>query len=141
MIVSQLDDDGYFVSAVMADESPLEPGVYLIPGGAVDVAPPSVLPGKRAKLVGDSWVLEDLPSDLVDDAANRPSADPVVVLRSLAMSALSESDITVIRCAEAGVQVPAAWRDYRSALRAIVSAQSVSESTQLPPRPEYPPNT
>lgn len=39
-VVSQLDAAGYFVAPVDADESPLEPGVWLIPGGAIDRLPP-----------------------------------------------------------------------------------------------------
>jgi len=59
-LVSQLDDDGYFVAATEAPESPLEPGVYLVPGGAVDSNPPDVPEGKRAKWAGE-WVYEDIP--------------------------------------------------------------------------------
>lgn len=44
---SQLDAEGYFVGVVIADESPLEPGVFLIPGGAVDLPPPEARAGKR----------------------------------------------------------------------------------------------
>lgn len=45
-LVSQLDPDGFFVGSVMADASPLEPWLYLIPGGAVDIPPPEdVQPG------------------------------------------------------------------------------------------------
>lgn len=39
-IVSQLDSCGFYVAPVMADESPLEKGVFLIPAGAIDVSPP-----------------------------------------------------------------------------------------------------
>ncbi len=60
-LVSQLDAQGVFVMAVNADESPLEPGVYLIPGGAVDAAPPDVPAGQRARWDGASFVLEPLP--------------------------------------------------------------------------------
>lgn len=86
---------------------------------------------------------DDCTSDEVwqSDTPAPSGAGLLLPLQGEARSALIESDITVIRCAEAGVSVPAAWRDYRAALRAIVSAQSVSEGTQLPPRPEYPPNT
>jgi hypothetical protein len=58
--VSQLDAAGYFVGITDADESPLEPGVWIIPGGAVDVAPPLVPQGQRARWNG-AWALEPLP--------------------------------------------------------------------------------
>jgi hypothetical protein len=57
-IVSQLDASGYFLGAAVADESPLEPGVYLIPGGCEDVEPPEVPEGQRARLVGGVWQFE-----------------------------------------------------------------------------------
>ena len=55
MIAFQTNRDGYFVGTVEADESPLEPGVYLIPGGAVEIAPPSFGPGSAARWVNDAW--------------------------------------------------------------------------------------
>lgn len=58
--VCQLDAAGYFTGLTVADESPLEPGVFLLPGGSIDVPPPSVPAGQRAKWNG-SWVFENLP--------------------------------------------------------------------------------
>lgn len=58
--VSQLDASGFFVGVTVADESPLEPGTFLIPGGCVDAPPPNIPEGKLAKWNG-SWVLEDIP--------------------------------------------------------------------------------
>jgi hypothetical protein len=58
--VIQLDVDGYFVGFTTADESPLEPGVFLFPARSVDVPTPTVPEGKRAKWNG-AWVLEDIP--------------------------------------------------------------------------------
>ena len=55
--VSQLDPDGYFVGATVADESPLEPGVFLMPAGALDVAPPVIPDNHVARWVGE-WVFE-----------------------------------------------------------------------------------
>lgn len=69
--VSQLDRDGYFIGVAIADESPREPGVYLLPAGAIDVEPPVVPEGKRARYVGGSFVLEDIP-------APPPEPEPVV---------------------------------------------------------------
>lgn len=62
-LVSQLDHRGFFVGPVMADASPLEPGVYLIPGNAVEIAPPSPVQPGRLYMPADSggWdSVEDL---------------------------------------------------------------------------------
>jgi len=63
--VVQLDEDGYFFGMATADESPLEPGVFLIPGRCIDVAAPVVPSGKRAKWDG-AWVFEDIPQPVVE---------------------------------------------------------------------------
>jgi hypothetical protein len=59
--VVQLDKDGYFVGFTFADESPLEPGVYLIPGGAIDTSPPSIATNQKAKWENGTWVFENIP--------------------------------------------------------------------------------
>lgn len=69
--VSQLDQNNYFISVTIADESPLEPGVFLIPGGAVDAEPPTIPEGQRAKWNG-AWVLENIPLPEVE-----PEVEPV----------------------------------------------------------------
>jgi hypothetical protein len=58
--VCQLDAAGYFTGMTTADESPLESGVYLIPGGCIDAASPTVPEGQRAKWNG-AWEIEDIP--------------------------------------------------------------------------------
>lgn len=58
--MSQLDAEGYFVCPTMGEESPLEPGVYLLPAGAVDAPVPQIPEGKKAKWEG-KWVFEDIP--------------------------------------------------------------------------------
>ena len=84
-IVSQLDADGYFAGAVEADESPLEPGVFLIPGGAIDVPPPNVPQGKVA-LWQNGWVFVNPP----EPEQEEPPLDdvPQVVTRFQARAAL-----------------------------------------------------
>lgn len=54
-IVSQLDLNGVFVGPVVADESPRDPGVYLLPYGTVDLPPPSVPTGHVARPVNGAW--------------------------------------------------------------------------------------
>ncbi len=57
-----------------------------------------------------------------------------------AKALLDSSDITILRCAEHGVAVPAAWSAYRGALRAIVSSGSVPQDG-WPSRPAFPAGT
>jgi hypothetical protein len=68
--VSQLDTGGYFVCLTVADESPLEPGVFLMPAGTVDAPPPEIPEGQRAKWA-DGWVFEDIPQP--DTAPEAPA--------------------------------------------------------------------
>lgn len=63
--VYQTNHLGLYVGAVTADESPLEPGVFLIPGGCVEVAPPEVPEGKAACWNGKRWQLLDYLNGLI----------------------------------------------------------------------------
>ena len=81
-IVSQLDADGYFVGLTTADESPLEPGVFLIPGGAVDVEPPVVPDGHRARW-SNGWAFEAIPQPAPEPEP--PPPPPVVIPQSVTM--------------------------------------------------------
>lgn len=38
--VYQVDAAGHFIAEAVADESPLEPGIYLLPAGCIETAPP-----------------------------------------------------------------------------------------------------
>ena len=68
---------------------------------------------------------------------NQPAPVP---LNTQAKIALDASDVTMIRCVEAGVAVPAAWNSYRKELRAIATGKDAT-STSLPTKPAYPAGT
>ncbi|WP_457660263.1 hypothetical protein [Sinorhizobium medicae] len=51
-----------YTGSSQADESPLEPGVYLIPAYATETAPPEFIPGYIFKWAGGEWVAEAIPS-------------------------------------------------------------------------------
>ena len=53
-------EHNYFMSEDVADPSPLEPGVWLIPANATSIEPPSTNDGEVAIFDGTSWsVVED----------------------------------------------------------------------------------
>lgn len=71
----QTDSAGHLVAETVADESPLEPGVYLIPAGAVLKAPPQTWPDdKWPRWNGAKWELVTKPTPANDN-------DPVAKLR------------------------------------------------------------
>lgn len=59
--VAQLNAESIFVGITEADESPLEPGVFLLPGGCVDALPGLIPAGKRARFENGVFVIEDIP--------------------------------------------------------------------------------
>lgn len=91
-LVSQLDADGYYVGPAIAQRSPLEPGVFLIPGGAVDAAPPVVPQGRRARW-SDGWALEDIPA---------PESDPAPTLDQIRAAKIAQIDRARDAALEAG---------------------------------------
>jgi hypothetical protein len=54
-------DTGIFHSEGLADESPLEPGVFLIPANATTIKPPKVALPKVAVFKDGKWNVETLP--------------------------------------------------------------------------------
>lgn len=59
---------GEFLGEGVADESPLEPGAYLVPAHATTTAPPTAMSGKVRVWRGE-WVFEDV-------LAGEPTHDP-----------------------------------------------------------------
>lgn len=67
------------------------------------------------------------------------AARTAAALKVAAQEALDRSDITILRCYENAVAVPATWQTYRTELREIISG--TSSATELPTMPEYPDGT
>lgn len=75
-IIPQLDSEGRFIGETVAEESPLEPGVFLIPARAVDAPlPPNIPNGFYAKWAG-KWVVEPVP--IVVPPPPEPEPKPVL---------------------------------------------------------------
>lgn len=60
-VVYQVDDQGLYVGRAVADPSPLETDVWLIPAGCVTVAPPKAPVGKVCKWDGQQWLHVEAP--------------------------------------------------------------------------------
>lgn len=74
--VYQTDSAGHYVpphdpaNPTVADESPLEEGVWIIPGGCVEKAPPpreKWPPGKWPRWIGRRWDYVNEPKSVVQD--------------------------------------------------------------------------
>jgi hypothetical protein len=52
---------GEYLGDSIARESPLEPGVYLIPAHATDIKPPEPIEQKLRVFTQGQWVYEDIP--------------------------------------------------------------------------------
>lgn len=60
--VFQTDHAGIFIGTTLADESPLERGVFHIPGGCVEIKPPKHSSLEFARWHEGSWVIERIPT-------------------------------------------------------------------------------
>jgi hypothetical protein len=86
--VYQHDPAGHFVSFADADESPLEPGVYILPRGCVRPAPPDEWPANLwPRWNGAAWELVPRPRPAV------ASSEPLTPAQKLAEFLRNNPDV------------------------------------------------
>ena len=61
-----------FIGESVADESPLEPGIFLIPAHATPTKPPTVTPPKQAVWRNNEWKVEQIPVPKEEEPAPGP---------------------------------------------------------------------
>jgi hypothetical protein len=127
-----------FAGVDHADPDPLTPGNFLIPAHATEIAPPAFDSSTHQAVFDNGiWTVDLLP--VMFKAVVSPTNEELwEQFKNSAFFALHKSDITVLRCLEAGTAVPPEWIAYRQALRDIVSADSGDPAAGLPVRPDYP---
>ena len=118
--VYQLNQNGEYTGETIAHESPLEPGIYLIPRGCVETAPPETNEGQVAVWDG-VWTLVDVPEP---EKPKEPTAEELTSQKVAARKAeifglLDEIDRNSIRPMRAGeTQRLAQLESQAAALRA-----------------------
>ena len=117
--VYQLDQNGKYIGETIAHESPLEPGIYLIPGGCVETAPPET--NKNQVAVWDGvWTLVDVPEPEKPKelTAKELAAQKIATRKAQIGAELAEIDAKSIRPLRAGeTDRLAALEKQASALR------------------------
>jgi hypothetical protein len=163
------DSNGVYVEKWNAQESPLEPGVYIEPVNSTPISPPTIAANEAAVFANGAWSLVpnfrgqtwfdqttgfaveitsvgQPPANLAPTAP-LPTVTPLAAFQQSALSALSATDTTFDRIQEAitlGLTTAAdpsviAWIEYRKALRAEIKAPAVGT---LPIKPStYPAGT
>lgn len=124
----------------------MDPIYYLLLSGSGGMTTDGTLPDGAVECTQEQqqnaqrWTISNGAIVAVDttamDAAVAWSAYKVT-----AQAALDCSDVTIIRCMENSVAVPAEWLAYRKDLRSIISASSGDATVSLPTRPAYPSGT
>lgn len=131
MIAYQTDQNGVYVGTVICDESPLEPGVFLVPAGCVEVAPPDVGTDQYAVWNNDAW-------EVLDKPVVEPEP-PVVVtwseVREFRNALLRESDWSMLTDAPLTDEQRDEWVVYRQALRDVPQTQDDPNNVVWPESP------
>lgn len=113
------------VGTSIADESPLEPGVWLVPAHATLTAPPAAVPseGKYFKWSAeqDAWTEADV---VADEKLPDTPRNPLDLLRAQRNQILSSLDWVAIWYYTRGEPFPANWAAYFQALRDLPGNQT-----------------
>lgn len=95
--VFQLDADGVLIGATAADESPLEPGVFLLPSGCVEIEPPPHVEGKLRVFSAGAWLYQDIPAIEPETPLPPPTIKDLKTLKILEINRECDVEIGVIR--------------------------------------------
>jgi len=97
-IYNYAPDTGIFYSEGLADESPLEPGVFLIPAYATTLKPPKAVLPKVAVFRNGKWSVETLPPP--PEPEPKPEPKPELQVKLTPVEKLAASGLTVAELKE-----------------------------------------
>lgn len=112
-VVYQCNDDGFLVCETLVQESPLEPGVWLMPPNCVEVRPPDLLEHQGARWDGEKWNVVDFTPEFI------PPADPWDAVRSRRNQLLQQTDWMLLPDSPKSDEYKELLKVYRQRLRDI----------------------
>ena len=127
------------ISEEEAVESPLEPGVFLIPAFATDLPPPAKVPeGKEAFFDGNGWALRDIPPPQQPESSNPLTDDELVALcKSQAKQYLIDTDWSQTNDVLALLKNIKDFTDYRATVRDLFFNPVKAPKWPTPPAPVW----
>lgn len=125
---------GGYIGNDLADESPLEPNVYLVPSNATQIEPPPLEYGKWRRFNGTEWVYEDIEQPIV--TTEEPPIVTAEDMRNKRNILLAESDWTQLPDVPAWVSERISeWVVYRQALRDVPQQSEFPTNINWPTKP------
>lgn len=114
----------------VADESPLEPGVYLIPAYATEIAPPTAGENEAPFWTGSAW---EIKSTLVSEPAAKVWEEDEVweTIRMHRDIWLRDCDWTQGADAPLSTEKIAEYATYRAQLRNLPSTLTLAQATEM----------
>lgn len=83
-----------FLGVSEARESPLEPGVYLVPAYATTIEPPTIVEGKVGLFIDGAWVIQDMPPPPVEEVI--PEVEDATPLERLRRFLITNPDVAAL---------------------------------------------
>lgn len=133
-------ETGVFIGCDFAQESPLEPGIFLLPAGATFVEPPEAEDGNQAVWNGEEWNIEPIPVPEPEPQPQpepQPEPQPITwdIVRAQRNALLERSDWTQLADSPLTAEQKDAWASYRQELRAVPQTFETPVAVVWPPQP------
>ncbi len=125
MLVYHYDANGLYTGSGVADESPLEPGVFLVPAFSTTQAPPKTTENSVAVFSDAGWSLVEVEDKRIK--FERAWRDNELRRADIQLNKVQDGD---------GVGSVADWRKYRSALRRWPESKDFPVKERRPVAPD-----
>lgn len=124
---------GELLGQAVADESPMEPGIYLLPAHATFIPAPSVSEGEVATWTGSGWNV--VTKEIVIEPETEPELVTWDLIRQIRTAKLASCDWTQIPDTPLTETKRAEWVAYRQVLRDITEIFISPETVIWPDEP------